>query len=164
MKMNLTSRITRTAIIAAIYCVLTLVLAPLSFGPIQFRFSEILVLLAILDPIYIIGLTVGCFLSNIFGGFGLVDMIFGSLATLLSVTATYYTYNKINNKYNFILASLWPTIFNGVIIGWMLNVVAGLPLIPSMLSVAFGEFVVVTVIGVPVIKYALSKMKVLNYY
>ena len=55
MKNDLTKRLTRTALIAAIYAVVTLAIAPFSYGSIQFRVSEILVLLAIFDPLYIGG-------------------------------------------------------------------------------------------------------------
>ena len=51
MKNNLTKRLTRTAIIAAIYAVVTLVIAPFAYGNIQFRVSEVLVLLALFDPL-----------------------------------------------------------------------------------------------------------------
>ena len=57
------------------------------------------------------------------------------------------------------LASLWPTIFNGLIIGWMLNIVAGLPMVLSMIQVGIGEFVVVTLVGVPVFKLIENKYK-----
>ena len=150
MKKNLTKRIVVTGIIAAIYTVLTMVLAPISFGVVQFRVSELMVLLAFVDPVYIVGLTLGCMLSNLLGGFGLIDIVFGSLATLIAGGATYMTKMLIKNqKTALIIASLWPTIFNGIIIGWVLKVTINVPLIPSMLSVAAGEFVVVTVIGVP---------------
>ena len=58
--------ITRSALIAAIYFALATVLQPVSFGPVQFRLSEALVLLPLFMPESIIGVTVGCFLSNFF--------------------------------------------------------------------------------------------------
>ena len=81
MKNNTTKRLVRTAIIAALYAVITLVLAPISYGNIQFRVSEIMVLLAFFDPFYIGGLTLGCFIANMLGPNGLPDMIFGTFAT-----------------------------------------------------------------------------------
>ena len=155
---NITKRVVTVGIIAALYAVLTMVLAPISYGPVQFRVSELLVLLAFIDPMYIIGLTLGCAVSNLLGGYGPIDIIFGSAATMLAGIATYITAVKIRNKNTaLIIGSIWPTIFNGVIIGWVLNVTAGLPLIPSMISVAIGEFVVVTVIGVPLYKLIENK-------
>ena len=110
---NLTSKIVKSALIAALYAVLTIILAPISYGPIQFRISEILVLLAFLDPIYIVGLTLGCLISNLFGGYGLMDITFGTLATFLSVsaisiTSKYMKSNILRRAYRSILSLFSP--------------------------------------------------------
>lgn len=158
MKDNTTKRLVRTAIIAALYAVITLALAPISYGNLQFRVSEIMVLLAFFDPFYIGGLTLGCFIANILGPNGLPDIIFGTLATFISVYAISITGKHIkNNTLALFVASLWPTIFNGIIVGWELSYVAKLPLLLTMAQVAIGEFVVVTIIGVPVIKLIKNK-------
>ena len=70
--------IRKTAIsgmIAALYAALTVALSPLSFGPVQFRVAEALTLLPFFMPEAIPGLFIGCFLSNIAGGFGLIDIV-----------------------------------------------------------------------------------------
>ena len=150
-------RLARTAIIAALYAVITLALAPISYGAVQFRVSEIMVLLAFFDPFYIGGLTLGCLIANILGPNGIADIIF---ATFISVYAISLTGKYIkNNTKSLVIASLWPTIFNGLIIGWMLNYLYQLPLVLSMGEVAIGEFVVVTIVGVPVVKMIQSKYK-----
>lgn len=160
MKNNLTKRLTRTAIISAIYVVLTVAIAPFSYGNIQFRISEILVLLAIFDPLYIGGLTLGCLIANLLGPNGPIDVIFGTLATFLSVYAIYITGKLISNyKLKLFISSLWPTIFNSFIIGWMLNKLYALPLLLSMGEVALGEFVVITLIGIPLFIASGSKLK-----
>ncbi|MBS5927995.1 MAG: QueT transporter family protein [Clostridium sp.] len=147
-----TKRIVRTAVIAALYALLTVALAPISYGNFQFRVSEILVLLAYFDPFYIGGLTLGCFIANLLGPNGTMDVIFGTLATFISVGAISLTAKYIKNKTSLFIASLWPTIFNGIIIGWMLNVTVGAPLWITMGEVALGEFVVITIVGLPVFK------------
>lgn len=160
MKNDLTKRLTRTALIAAIYAVVTLAIAPFAYGSIQFRVSEILVLLAIFDPLYIGGLTLGCLIANLLGPNGPMDVIFGTLATFISVYAIYLTGKLIKNyKIKLLVASIWPTIFNGLIIGWMLNKLYGLPLILSIGEVALGELVVITFIGVPLFLMAGSRFK-----
>lgn len=160
MRDNITKKLVKTAVIAAIYTILTVILAPISYGPVQFRISEILVLLAVIDPFYIVGLTVGCLVANIFGGYGPMDIVFGTIATFLSVTGVYLTGKYVRNKkISLVLASLWPTIFNGLIIGWMLNIVAGLPMVLSMIQVGIGEFVVVTLVGVPVFRLIENKYR-----
>ena len=148
-----TRRLVRTALIAAIYALLTVALAPISYGNFQFRVSEILVLLAYFDPFYIGGLTLGCFIANLLGPNGTMDIIFGTLATFISVGAISLTAKYIKSKASLFIASLWPTIFNGIIIGWMLNFTVGAPLFLTMGEVAFGEFVVITIVGIPVFKF-----------
>ena len=147
-----------TAAITAIYAVLTLSLGFISYGPIQFRISEILMFLPLLGKEYIIGLTMGCFIANIAGGLGLADMIFGTLATLISCILVYYTPKFIKNeKLSLFVASLWPTIVNALIIGWELYKFFGLPFALSAFQVGFGEFVVITIVGLPVFKMVNNK-------
>jgi uncharacterized membrane protein len=57
-----------------------------------------------------------------------------------------------NKKGKLIIASLWPTIVNAIIIGAELKIFFGFPLILSMIQVGFGQFVVITIIGVPLFK------------
>lgn len=154
MNMRSTKFITKTAIVAAVYAALTLLIAPLSYGVVQFRLSEVMTLLAFISPQYIVGLTIGCVIANIgsffFSNFGAADIIFGSAATFISV----YLMSKTRNFY---IATLWPTLVNGLVIGYMLYAFMGFPLVPSILSVAMGEFVVVSVIGTMVFKFGIMK-------
>ena len=149
-----------TAAITAIYAVLTLSLGFISYGPIQFRVAEIMMLLAFLDKGYIVGLTLGCFLANVIGPYGVPDIIFGTLATFISASMIYIT-RKLGkqNKSTLVIASLWPTVINSIVVGLMLNVFFGFPLILSMIQVGFGEFVVVTIVGVPFFCFLMKKYK-----
>lgn len=146
-------KLVTTSLVAAIYATLTLVLGAISYGPIQFRVAEIMVLLPFIKKDYIWGLTIGCFLANIIGPYGVPDIIFGTTATFLSVYAVYMT-SKImdGKKYALLVSSIWPTVINAIIIGIMLNIFFGLPLMLSMAQVGFGQFVVITIIGVPLYK------------
>lgn len=83
-----TRALARGAIIAALYTALTVLLAPLSYGEVQIRFSEAFTLLPILMPEAVPALLVGCLLSNILGGCSIFDIVFGSLATLLAAVCT----------------------------------------------------------------------------
>ena len=83
MKNKGTQFLTEAAVIGAIYVVLTLLFAPLSYGEIQIRFSEALTILPFFTPAAIPGLFVGCIIANLFGGAIPVDIIFGSIATLI---------------------------------------------------------------------------------
>ena len=112
-----------------------------------------MVLLAFIKKDYIWGLTIGCFLANVIGPYGAPDIVFGTTATFLSVYAIYLTGKVMKGKkYAILIASIWATLINAVIIGFMLNIFVGMPLILSMIQVGFGEFVVITIIGVPVYK------------
>ena len=86
--------LTQAAMIAAIYVVLTFVFAPISFGEVQIRISEMLTVLPVFTPAAIPGLFVGCLIGNSTGGGLLPDVIFGSLATLIGAVGTYYLRNS----------------------------------------------------------------------
>lgn len=148
-----TKKLVTTALVAAIYATLTLVLGAISYGPIQFRLAEIMVLLPFIRKDYIWGLTIGCFLANIIGPYGAPDVIFGTAATFLSVYAVYLTGKFMKGKkFGLLVASIWPTVINAIIIGFMLNKFVGLPLGLSMLQVGVGQFVVITIVAVPLYK------------
>ncbi len=133
----------KISIVATIYIVSTIALGEFSYGPIQFRVSELLNFLAFVDPLYIIALTIGCAISN-FYSFGIIDVFVGSFATLLS------TYLMYKSK-NMIIASLWPVI-NCVFVAGELYFLGIAPFWISLITIALGEFVIMTIIGVPVFK------------
>ena len=151
-----TKKIVVTALVAAVYATLTLSLGFISYGPIQFRIAEVMILLAFIRKEYIIGLTLGCFLANVIGPYGVPDIVFGTTATLMSSILVYLT-SKMQKKWSLLIASLWPTIINAIIIGAMLNIFFGVPLILGMLQVGFGQFVVITIIGIPFFKMVNKK-------
>lgn len=136
-------RIAKISLVAALYFALTVAVAPLSFGAIQFRFSEILVLLCFFNKDYIISMTVGCFFANLFSPMASLDVPFGTLATLIAVVLLYRTRNIW-------ISSLIPAIVNGIIVGIELTIAFKTPLLFNMATVALGELVVVTAIGVPI--------------
>ena len=98
------NKLSRIGVIAALYAVLTLALPAFAYGPIQFRFSEIMTLLAFIDPFYILPLTLGCAIANLGSPFGIVDVFVGSFASFLAL----YSMSKTKNLF---IASLWPTVF-----------------------------------------------------
>lgn len=124
-----TKNITAAALIAALYTALTLIVAPLSFGMIQIRLSEALTVLPAVYPPAIVGLTLGCFLSNLIGfltslnPLGLIDCLFGTLATLIAAVLSYYIGKKARGIRLFILAPLPPVIVNAVIIGLEVSII-----------------------------------------
>ena len=91
MKKNRTQFITKAAIIAALYVVLTLISAAfgLSSGAIQIRISEALCALAFFTPAAIPGLTLGCLIANLITTAHILDLVFGTLATFIGVLVGY---------------------------------------------------------------------------
>lgn len=132
------------AAIAAVYTVLTMVFAPISFGPVQFRISEILCVLPFFTPAAVPGLFAGCFLSNLLCGAAGLDIVFGSLATLIGAAGSYYLGKK--SKW---LVAVPPILANTVIIPWVLRFAYGSEdLIPFvMLTVGIGEVLAIGVLG-----------------
>ena len=145
----------QAAMIAALYTVLTLVAAMLNwaYDPVQFRFSEAMTVLPMFTPAAIPGLAVGCFLSNVWSNMGVMDMIFGTLATLLAAVATRAA-RHVRVKGIPVLAPLPPVVCNALIVGLEITLVSpGGFLWPAFLanalSVGAGELVVCYVLGLP---------------
>jgi len=141
--------IVRIALIAAIYAAITIVMAPFSYGPVQVRVSEAMTVLPFLFPESVLGLFIGCLLANIYGGYGLVDIVFGSLATL---AAAYLT----RKMPHWLLAPLPPVVVNAVVVGLMLHYVAGFPLVETMIWVGLGQVAACYLLGLPLL-YFLKK-------
>lgn len=145
--MNLSKQmLTRQAIIAALYAVLTWAIPALSYGPIQFRLSEVMTLLAFFNPQYIIGLTVGCALSNIISSLGMIDIVVGTFATFCAVTAM----SKIKNIW---IASLMPA-FSAFIIAAEIVIVTKEPAAYFTITgqIFLSELIIVTGLGVVLFK------------
>ena len=152
-------RLVRCAVIAALYVVLCLVLQPFSYGAVQVRVAEALCLLPVFGPEYIAGVVLGCFLANLLGS-TIVDVIFGTLATLLACLVT-YKLRDLRFKGLALAASLPPVLFNAVIIGIEIAVLfpdpsSSAPLwlacITNGISVGIGELISCTVLGVLLVK------------
>ncbi|SHJ67155.1 Uncharacterized membrane protein [Dethiosulfatibacter aminovorans DSM 17477] len=155
-----TESLVRSAMLAALYVAVTLAFEPVSYGQVQFRISEILVLFAFLDPMYSIGLTLGCAIANMFSPLGIMDVLFGTTATFIAIMLIVQTRKSLGfNVKSLFVASLWPAVANGVIIGIELNYLFQLPLLASMVYVAAGEVVVVSIVGVLIFNAIISNKK-----
>ncbi len=145
MKKYSLTRLARLSIVASIYVVLTLGLGFMSFGGIQFRIAEALMLLCFYKKDYGISLTVGCLIANMFSPMAALDMVFGTLATAIAVLLIYISPNIY-------VASLAPVITNGFIVAAELKYAFDMPYWLSVFQVAFGELVCVTILGVILFK------------
>ena len=108
------------AVVAAAYAALTIALAPISYGAVQFRVSEVLTILPFFVPGAVMGVFIGCILANLFTG-SVFDIVFGSLATLLAGLLTARFGKKGNTVKNRLLGCLMPVVFNAVIVGAVLT-------------------------------------------
>lgn len=149
------------AVIAAIYALLTLILAPIGFGLIQCRISEALCILPLFTPAAVPGLFIGCLLSNLISG-EIMDIIFGSLATLLAAFLTYLVGRKCSQKTARWLAPLPAVVINALVVGYLIAYVygggEGVGFTVSALAVAAGQALACYGLGVP-LSFALERYK-----
>lgn len=154
------------AMIAAIYAAATYLSSAfgIAYGPVQFRFSEALTILSVFTPAAVPGLTVGCFIGNLGSPFGIWDIVFGSLATLLAaVTARMLRNVKLKNFP--LLSLLMPVIFNALIVGAEITFLfptdepSLTAFIISALEVGAGELAVCLAGGIP-LYFAIKKAKI----
>ncbi len=140
---NKTLFITQAALIAAIYVVLVYVFKPISFSYVQVRIAEALTILPYFTPAAIPGVTIGCLLANLLTGADMLDIIFGSLATLIGAIGSY-----VLRKHKF-LVPIPPILANTIIVPWILRYAYALVLpIPfMMLTVGIGEVISCGLLG-----------------
>ncbi len=143
MKENKTRNLVFGALIAAIYVVLTMVFRPISYGPIQFRISEVLCVLPYFTPASIPGVFIGCLISNMLGGAVLMDVVFGSLATLIGAVGSWML------RKNRWMVSVPPILSNTLIIPWVLKFAYGSEdlIWYMMVTVGIGEILAIGVLG-----------------
>lgn len=147
---RLTAFLAKSGVIAALYAATTLVLYPLSYGPIQCRISEAMTLLPLLFIEAVPGLIVGCLIANIFSGVAM-DMVFGTLATAIASIMTYFIGKAIKNKAAPFVAAAPPVLVNAFILPFMWQLFtdnAGVYWY-NFASVAAGQFISVYILGIP---------------
>lgn len=159
-----------SAVIAAVYTAVSMAIAPLTFGNIQIRFAEALTLLPILAPFSVIGVTLGCGLTNLFGAMlgvnplGYADVFIGTAATFIACLLSVY-FRGYKFKGVPLLSAMMPVIVNALIIGAELAYV----IMPHNLLLGFitfgsavfvGQFVACVIIGLPLLNY-MDRSKIL---
>ncbi len=127
MNTALRQKLVYPAVVGAAYAALTMLLAPISYAAIQCRVSEVLCILPFFLPETAVGLFVGCAVANTISAAGILDVVFGSLATLLAGLCTAYFGRSFRRSWELpslgvrALACLMPVLWNGVIIGAVLS-------------------------------------------
>ena len=139
-----TRRIAHGAIIAAVYVVLCIIFQPISYGPVQFRIAEALTIMPLFTPAAIPGLFAGCILANIIGQGVILDVVFGSLATLIGAVLGYLL------RRNRWLVPIPAIIANALIIPFVLRCGYGITDVPIALEMVYilaGEVVGCYILG-----------------
>jgi len=159
--LNLSTRyIAQVGIIAGLYAAVTVVLAPISYGPIQVRVSEALTVLPYITPTAIPGLFIGCVVANVYGGLGIYDIVGGSLCTLLAAFLTHLL-SRIRKP---ILAPLPPVVINALGVSLYLHFLFQLPYWITVAYIAGGEVLACFVLGYPLLLIILRKKKLLQMF
>ncbi len=159
------SDLTKAAIVSALYIVVTMVFAAVSYGPVQFRFSEGLNNLVVFNKRYIVAVTLGCFITNIFSPNGVIDMVVGTAETFINLITIYFVAKLLKSLASKLVASVLIGTFYMFIIAFEIAIIGHSAFWPtfwgSYLTTAIGEFVTMAVGAVVVyiinLKYDLSK-------
>ena len=160
-----TSVIATNGLIACLYAVITMACGPLAYEFSQFRFSEALNLLVFFNPTYTVGLTLGCLIANAVSTVGPLDMIFGTLATLISCLLMVF-FSKISK--NLFVSSLFPSVINAIVVPFTIylsTLGTGEAMnLNEMYRIMFcwvflGEFVCITCFGYPLTLILMKRSK-----
>lgn len=144
-----------SAIIAALYVAVTMLIAPFGFTNVQFRISEMFNHLVVFNKKYMIGIVLGVFITNLFSPLGTYDLVFGVGQSILALSITIFSAHFIKGQISRMIFNTFVFTFTMFIIAIELNLALNLPFLFTWLTVAVGEFFVLAV-GIPVIS-ALNK-------
>lgn len=148
--------LTRIALVGAAYVALTILLAPISYGPLQVRVAEALTVLPFLESSLAWGLYIGCLGANIYGGLGLWDIFAGSFLTLIAAFLT----SRMPRPW---LAPLPPILINALGVSAYLHLLLApppinLPLLRNLpsywlfvVTIGVGEFIAAYGLGFPLL-------------
>lgn len=138
------------AIFSALYAVAVIFLAPISFGVYQVRLADALLPLSMIFGIpSAIGLSLGCIISNVYGGLGIVDIIGGTVANFVACTLAWYVARNQHVAQRFLGSAVETTIVT-LIVGGYLSLIFWVPIEIGLLGVLIGSIIAINVIGFPI--------------
>lgn len=155
MKNKMLKKMTFASMISAVYFVLCLIEGYIASGPVaNIRFAEGLIIMALFVPETILGAALGCFLYNLFFGFGIIDALIGTVATILGGLFVLLI-NKIikKEKIKLVLFGLGLVIFNAILVPIVL--ILNIPDLNwsvywyEFMVVGIGELIAVYSVGIP---------------
>jgi uncharacterized membrane protein len=142
---------------SALYAVAVVLLAPISYGVMQVRLADALIPLSMvfgLPAVY--GVTLGNIIANLYGGYGPVDVMFGTVANLL---ASYVAFRFRSKP---LLGCLAATMIVSLIVGGYLWILVGVPIEVSLLGLFAGSFIAITILGYLLQRFISSRYKILK--
>ena len=153
-------RLVNLSAVAALYAIFTIITAPISYMGIQFRFSEILVLLVFFRKDYAYSIIIGCFIANLFGPLGVLDITLGVFQTVVAVFL-------ISISKNLFLSALYPVITMPIIafelhLAINLGLMEPVPFWILVVTTILGEAVVLLVFGYPIMRMLRKNEALLN--
>ncbi len=149
-------------VIAAVYAVISIILAPISYGVYQIRVAEALTVLPFLYFPAVFGLFIGCLIANIFGGNGLQDIVFGSLLTLMAAYVTHLTAAIKSQKLGIALAPLAPILINAFGVSLYLAPITGMPYFFVVQMIGLGQVGACYGLGIPLLLFLLYRRPLLH--
>ena len=149
------SSLVKIAVVAVFYVLLTYISASfgLAYFPVQVRFSEALCVLPVVMPEAVLGLTLGCLVSNLTSPFGVLDVICGTLATFVSSFLT-LKFRKFKVRDLPLLSMVPPVVINPLIVGLVISLFSpeGFSLVSFFtvfFSIMVGELIACYALGIP---------------
>jgi uncharacterized membrane protein len=162
MRLN-TKKLAVITIFAALYAVGVIVLAPISFGIVQVRVADAMLPLSMIFGLpSALGLSLGCIVSNVYGGLGVIDIVGGAAANLVACTLAWYIGRRGRRIQRF-LGTVAETVAVALIVGGYLAVIFQVPLEIGLLGILIGSTIAINIIGFP-IEEAIRRSKIFRKY
>ena len=162
MKIN-TKKLAVVAVFASLYTVGVVFLAPISFGVYQVRLADAMLPLSMIFGVPgALGFSLGCIVSNLYGGLGIIDVVGGAAANLVACTLAWYIGGRGRGFQRF-LGSIVETGIVTLIVGGYLSLIFQVPVEFGLLGVLVGSTIAINVIGFP-IEEVIRRSKIFRKY
>jgi len=162
MRLN-TKKLAVMTIFAALYAVGVIVLAPISFGIVQVRVADAMLPLSMIFGLpSALGLSLGCIVSNVYGGLGVIDIVGCAVANLVACTLAWYIGRRGRRIQRF-LGTVAETVAVSLIVGGYLAVIFQVPVEIGLLGILIGSTIAINIIGFP-IEEAIKRSKIFRKY
>ncbi len=162
MRIN-TKKLAVMTVFAALYAVGVIFLAPISFGVYQVRVADAMLPLAMIFGLpSALGFSLGCIVSNVYGGLGIIDIVGGATANLVACTLAWYIGRNGRLAQRF-MGTVAITTAVTLIVGGYLSLIFQVPVEIGLLGILVGSIVAVNVIGFP-IEEAIRRSRIFKNY